>query len=33
MRRRGRQQIIVKQILQKIFIDVRVYVRYNKYDI
>lgn len=33
MRRRGRQQIIVKQILQKIFIDVRVCVRYNNHDI
>lgn len=33
MRRRGRQQMMVKQILQKIFIDVRVYVRYNNHDI
>ena len=33
MRRRGRQQMMVKRILQKIFVDVRVYVRYNNHDI
>ena len=33
MRRCGRQQIMVKQILQKISIDVRIYVRYNNHDI